>query len=136
MHSASIPANAAIVRPADTGAAAPSDLRREALRRLLVDMLALVFDVERRDILRPTRGRRRCARARQVAMYLAHVAGGLSLSAVGRLFGRDRTTVAHACALIEDARDDAGFDRTMARLEQAVASQLALLSAREAGDGR
>jgi chromosomal replication initiation ATPase DnaA len=135
MQSASITAAVA----ATAGEAAPvalADIRLEALRRSLVDMLALVFDIERRDILQPSRGRKRCARARQMAMYLAHVAGGLSLSAVGRLFGRDRTTVAHACALIEDARDDAGFDRVVARLEQALISQLALLPQGEVGHGR
>jgi chromosomal replication initiation ATPase DnaA len=50
-------------------------------------------------------------------MYLAHVACGLSLTEVGRLFARDRTTVAHACGLIEDRRDDAAFDRALELIE-------------------
>lgn len=53
-------------------------------------------------------------------MYLAHVACGLPLAEVGRLFSRDRTTVAHACALIEDRRDDPTFDRALAVLEFAL----------------
>jgi chromosomal replication initiation ATPase DnaA len=53
-------------------------------------------------------------------MYLAHVAGGLSMREVGRLFSRDRTTVAHACALVEDRRDDPQFDRALAILEFAL----------------
>lgn len=53
-------------------------------------------------------------------MYLAHVAGGLPMAEVGRLFARDRTTVAHACALVEDRRDDPAFDRTLAILEFAL----------------
>ena len=55
------------------------------------------------------RGRSRrapAAFARQAAMYLAHVKLGLSLSEVGVYFGRDRTTVAHACSRMEDLRDD------------------------------
>jgi chromosomal replication initiation ATPase DnaA len=60
--------------------------------------------------------------ARQVAMYLAHVGGGLCLSEVGRLFARDRTTVAHACALVEDRRDDPDFDRCLSFLELALIS--------------
>lgn len=57
------------------------------------------------------------ARARQLAMYLTHVVLGQSLTSVGAAFGRDRTTVAYACALIEDMRDDAGFDADVSRLE-------------------
>jgi chromosomal replication initiation ATPase DnaA len=39
------------------------------------------------------------------------------LTEVGRLFARDRTTVAHACSLIEDRREDAPFDRALELLE-------------------
>ena len=60
------------------------------------------------------------ALARQVAMYLAHVGCGLSLTETGRLFERDRTTVAHACGVIEDRRDDPIFDRALDLLEWAV----------------
>ncbi len=64
-----------------------------------------------------SRGRARAARARQVAMYLAHVVFGLSLSRVGVCFGRDRTTVRHACALIEDRRDDPAAECGLAAVE-------------------
>jgi len=59
------------------------------------------------------------ALARQSAMYLAHVAFGLSLSDVGRAFGRDRTTAAHACRLIEERRDDPSVDALLSALEGA-----------------
>jgi hypothetical protein len=36
------------------------------------------------------------------------------------LFGRDRTTVAHACLIVEDRRDDPVFDRILELLEWAV----------------
>jgi chromosomal replication initiation ATPase DnaA len=52
-------------------------------------------------------------------MYLAHVAFGLSLSEVGRAFGRDRTTAAHACRLIEERRDDPEVDAILSPLEGA-----------------
>lgn len=83
-----------------------------------------VYGVEAGILDHPTRGRSRIAFARQVAMYLAHVTFGLTLTAVGRAFGRDRTTVSHACALIEDARDDPDFDRTLELLES-IAKHLA-----------
>jgi chromosomal replication initiation ATPase DnaA len=87
-----------------------------------------VFGVAGDDLRRGTRGRAKVALARQVAMYLAHVGCGLSLTATGHLFGRDRTTVAHACGVIEDRRDDPVFDRALDLLEWAMP----LLTARSA----
>jgi hypothetical protein len=72
------------------------------------------------DLRSSHRGRAAVAFARQVAMYLAHVQFGLSLSQVGRLFRRDRTTVAHACAQVEDRRDDPRFDGVLVCLEAAI----------------
>jgi hypothetical protein len=63
---------------------------------------------------------RAAAFARQIAMYLAHVGFGLSMAEVGRAFGRDRTTVVHACHLIEDRRDEVHFDQMLDHLEQAA----------------
>jgi chromosomal replication initiation ATPase DnaA len=54
-------------------------------------------------------------------MYLAHVALGLTLTEAGRLFGRDRSTAAHACRLVESRRDDPHIDTLLARLEHACA---------------
>jgi len=79
-----------------------------------------VFGIAGMDLRRTTRGRAKVALARQVAMYLAHVGCGLSLTETGRLFSRDRTTVAHACGVIEDRRDDPLFDRVLDLLEWAV----------------
>jgi hypothetical protein len=90
------------------------------LHALLDLMVAGVFEVES-DLLRlPTRGRARVALARQVAMYLAHVACGLSLTEVGELFNRDRTTVAHACSVVECRREEASFDGAIDLLEGIV----------------
>ena len=58
--------------------------------------------------------------ARQMAMYLAHVTFRLSFTQVGQLFGRDRTTVAHACGVIEDLRDDQVIDRALTVLAEAL----------------
>jgi chromosomal replication initiation ATPase DnaA len=63
---------------------------------------------------------RKVAFARQVGMYLAHVACGLTLTEVGRVFGRHRATVAHACAVVEDRRDAPEFDRAIAVMEFAL----------------
>ena len=88
--------------------------------------VSMVYSVERGILDHPTRGRSRVAFARQVAMYLAHVSFGMTLTTVGQAFGRDRTTVAHACALVEDARDEPEIDRTLEMLE-AIVKRLAKL---------
>jgi hypothetical protein len=76
---------------------------------------------------RPSRGPAPVARARQLAVYLQHVVFGVSLSACGRSFGRDRKSVRHACAKIEDGRDEPRFDCAVARLEEALRAQRAML---------
>jgi chromosomal replication initiation ATPase DnaA len=62
----------------------------------------------------------RVARARQMAIYLAHVGFGLNYTHLGEAFGRDRTTIRHACFRIEDARDEIRFDRALDFLEYAL----------------
>ncbi len=89
-------------------------------REFIFNTVAAVFDVEAELLLRPNRGRAEVALARQVAMYLAHVGCELSLTAVGRVFGRDRSTVAHACRRVEDARERPQFDRAIMMMERSV----------------
>src|SRR3954447_14983959 len=80
---------------------APAPLPNKLVRELLEQAVSRVFMVAATDLWSGTRGRPRVAFARQVAMYLAHVAWGLNLTEVGHVFARDRTTVAHACGLVE-----------------------------------
>ncbi|MFN3868825.1 MAG: helix-turn-helix domain-containing protein [Hyphomicrobiaceae bacterium] len=97
----------------------------EAVERLVIEQtVAQVFGIQNGDLRRATRGRAHVARARQVGMYLAHVACGRSLTDVGRLFARDRTTVSHACSVIEDGRDDPTFDHVLELLERAVLAMI------------
>lgn len=103
-------------------------LTDQHLRRILEQTVAPAFAVARAELWAGTRGSPPTAFARQVAMYLAHVGCGLNLTEVGRLFARDRTTVAHACGLVEDRREDAPFDRSLELLE----GVMRLLSPRQA----
>lgn len=96
--------------------------RDEAAARIL-DLVGATRGVTRAEIL----SRRRCSRqvvmARQLAMYLVHILLGRTYLEVGRLFGRDRTTVSHACARIEDLREDrSAFERDVAAIEAAMAA--------------
>lgn len=100
------------------------------IRQAIEPAVAAVFEVDIAELRAPTRGSARTAFARQVAMYLAHVVCGVSLTDVGILFARDRTTVAHACGVVEDKRDDPDLDCRLEHLERAVASLIDALSLR------
>lgn len=92
-------------------------LSDQNLRLIIEQVVAPAFDVARDELWAQTRGSPTTAFARQVAMYLAHVGCGLTLTEVGRVFARDRTTVAHACGLVEDRREEPHFDRALELLE-------------------
>ena len=62
--------------------------------------------------------------ARQLAMYLCHIVGDMSLRDIATEFDRDRTTVSHACHAIEDRRDCPIFDRQIDHLEQKLRAQV------------
>lgn len=101
-----------------------------SVRQAIEPAVAAVFDVTLHDLRATTRGSQQAAFARQVAMYLSHVVLGLSLTEVGNQFARDRTTVAHACAMIEDMRDDPALDARLDHLERAICSLVDALFAR------
>lgn len=86
--------------------------------------VARVFNISIAEIMALTRRRANVAFARQNAMYLCHVAFGMSFADIGRHFGRDRTTVSHACRLIEDARDLDSLDVMLDRLEFSLKAEL------------
>lgn len=64
--------------------------------------------------------RRPLCHMRQIAMYLSHVVLSVPYQTIGRSFGRDRSTVVHACAVVEDRRDDPGYDLFVERCERCV----------------
>ena len=89
----------------------------ERLRGIVEDIVACVCDVDPALLRLPNRGRANVALARQVAMYIAHIGYGLNLTDVGVVFGRDRTTVAHACSVVEMRREDTEFDTPILLIE-------------------
>ncbi len=124
---------------ADQGRPRPSRLRgaggfRHGEQAILlcegvIDVAAALFGVSSKEMRRTGRTRMAVARVRQIAMYVTHVALGLPMAEVGKGFRRDRTTVLHACHLVEDLRDDRDFDAIVATLERV---SLAAFGSREA----
>jgi len=92
------------------------DLDR-AKARFAIGVAAYALGVPPEEIAAASRGRMRAAFGRQLAMYLCHVAFGMSLSRVALAFLRDRSTAAHACHLIEDRREEEDFDLWAGALE-------------------
>lgn len=86
--------------------------------------VAAVFMVPVGEIHATTRRTATVALARQSAMYLAHVAFGLTFTEAGRAFGRARTTAARACRAIEERREEARLDTALADLEHALRRDL------------
>ncbi len=96
----------------------------------MIDIAAALFNVSGRELRLPGRTCTSVARVRQIAMYVTHVVMRLPMSEVGRGFGRDRTTVLHACHLIEDMRDDADFDAVVVMIERVARAALRGLDGR------
>lgn len=94
-----------------------SEIGDKAAARLAAGLASFALGVGVQDIVDRKRGSAAVAFARQVAMYLCYVAFELSLARVALAFGRDRSTVAHACHIIEDRRDEAQFDLWIGALE-------------------
>jgi hypothetical protein len=86
-------------------------------RRRIEQAIIDVFGLRATDLRRRGRGPARIAFARQCGMYVAHITFGQSYSDAGSMFGRDRTTAAHACSVVEDRRDNADIDAILRLIE-------------------
>jgi chromosomal replication initiation ATPase DnaA len=89
----------------------------EAAARLAASVAGYALGVPPEKIIGDARGSADAAFARHVAAYLCHTAFEWSLSRIAAAFGRDRSTMAHACHAIEDKRDEAQFDVWIGALE-------------------
>lgn len=88
--------------------------------RLAVGLVAYALQLSSEDIMTQRRGAADVAYGRQIAMYIVYVGFGISLARVAAAFGRDRSTVAHACHQVEDRRDDPRLDDWLDALELAL----------------
>ena len=92
-------------------------LRTDPMAYALVVRVARLRRVSLRDLLQGTRGSGTAAQTRQLAMYLVYVLLSRPQETIGFLFGRDRTTVSHACAQMEMLRDDPLLGAEITRIE-------------------
>ncbi|MEX0345066.1 MAG: helix-turn-helix domain-containing protein [Rhizobiaceae bacterium] len=112
-------------RGAGTGSAGTCRRERAAiLCDCVLDIAAAMFNVSGRQLRDSGRSTLDVSRIRQVAMYVCHVVFGLKMSEIGNGFGRDRTTVVHACHVVEDMRDDRDFDEIVSAFERVASAAL------------
>lgn len=88
--------------------------------RLIAETTAEYYEFKYTELL----SQRRAAplvRARHVAFALSRRLTSKTFPSIGRVFGRDHTTVIHGCLAIEEAaRNDAGFAAELAEIEVAI----------------
>lgn len=92
--------------------------------RMAKEIVCEAYGFPHAVLISPVRGGALHARARQVAMYLAHVVGQLTLNEVAEHFSRDRSTVSHACINIEDSRDSPIIDLQIEYMEKRFRERL------------
>lgn len=109
--------------------------RKVLLAGFINQMTASNFEINSTDLMQPDRGLANVTRARQVAMYLMHTGLSFTYVEIAAFYSRDRTTVRHACCVIEDLRDIPAFDEKLCELESVVEMVLRLCSA-FAGDNQ
>jgi hypothetical protein len=94
--------------------------RDKRIAAFIVQLVALATGVSPREIAAADRHCAEAARARQIAIYLAHTACAWPLARVAQAFGRDRTTCSYAVKRVEELRDNAVFDGGLMRLESCI----------------
>jgi chromosomal replication initiation ATPase DnaA len=104
----------------DLWAISPDPRRDKLTAAFITHAVALATGVSPVDIASTSRTSKAAARARQIAIYLAHVNFNWPLIRVAFAFNRDRTTCGHACHRIEDMRENAAFDARMTVLEACI----------------
>jgi chromosomal replication initiation ATPase DnaA len=104
----------------DLWAISPDPRRDKLTAAFITHAVALATGVSPSDIASTGRTSKAAARARQIAIYLAHVNFNWPLIRVAFAFNRDRTTCGHACHRIEDMRENAAFDARMTVLEACI----------------
>lgn len=104
-----------------------AEIYRTKCFSLVIELVSTFFEVSADSLQSQTRGLAPICQARQICMYLLHTSLSISYPDVGRLFCRDRTTISHACKIVEDLRDDEGIDQNLNKLEAILTTIRALL---------
>ena len=89
------------------------------ISQVTLGVVSLALGISPSDILSSSR-RAPAVYGRQVAMYLLNTIFRMKHSHIGRALGRDRTTAAYACQVIEDLRDDPSVEGLLGACEASL----------------
>lgn len=103
-----------------------SDHYDDTVCDLVIKLVSTLERVLPQELTGNSRGRAEVCLARQMAMYLMHTVFSVPYHRVAEYLKRDRTTVAHACRLVEDLRDNEEFDKRLEAMENLLVSARAL----------
>lgn len=95
-----------------------------AFARLTVAAVALEFGRPQLSLDLAAKGDKQLVFSRQVAMYLMQTVFDINATRTAELFGRDRSTVAHAIKVIDESREDPVFDRKLLQIESFLTNGL------------
>ena len=115
-----------------TGTTRDDQIGSEVATRLsalvIVDeLVARTYRIPRSALYAGTRCRKSIAFARQVSMYLGHVCLSFPLKDIARHYQRDRTTVAYACRVVEDRREEEETELLLSSLESALQTMMMIM---------
>ncbi len=89
------------------------------VRQMAFEMFVLVSgETHRRD------RRHAMNHIRQISIYVCHVGLSLPVPVVAQCFGRDRATIKSTCLLVEERRENPGFDDFVSTLERVARTML------------
>ncbi|WP_321449577.1 helix-turn-helix domain-containing protein [uncultured Cohaesibacter sp.] len=91
---------------------------------LVDELVSRTYRLPRSALHAGTRCRKSVAFARQVAMYLCHVCLSYPLKDIASYYERDRTTVAYACRVVEDRREEEETELLINSLESALETMM------------
>ncbi len=91
-----------------------------AMIKLVANHTALSSHTSEAYLMGPSRGRKILARARQKSQYLMNIVFAMDYTQIGKYTKRDRTSVAHACGVIEESRDNLVVDKSLFFTEMAL----------------
>ena len=94
------------------------------IARLAKEVVCEAHAIPHQALIDAPRGDILVAQSRQIAMYLAHVVGQLTLNEVACYFNRNRATVSHACTNVEDRRDSPIFDLQVEYMEKQLRERI------------
>lgn len=103
-------------------------LSKQLAARFVNQMIAAAYEISGERLLRRDRGVIKVNRPRQISMYLMNTALSLKFTEIAEFYDKDRTTVSHACRVIEEMRDNVEFDMRILEFENTINTALQLIS--------